>query len=465
MAMSGQTVQRSISFRAQDVFYVMQSLLLARSCALIGVDGIGKTGFLRHLLSSPVRDHYLAQRSPHMAFLLVDSHALAQPSAFAYYRRMTTCLEQMLTQYGLKPDTTDELARVDEEMAIMALFQRVEALMIFQQVEHLVFVFDEFTLAFTEVEPHFLRVLHALRGSYPGCISYVVTSRNIPALLCDPVRQKVVYQMFAELFNGYVHGLKPLEEADAFSQMDLWLTQGRAGLKLSLRKLCFRASGGHTGLLKATVLAVADGSISLHHQDTLETFLEQALQNASVLSQCDLLWQSLSDSEQYCLRYLRHGLLLRRSLLQPPSSHILDEALKMLMLKGILHEVKAETSFQCFSPLFAAFVARQGVPGLQLDLARQQVWIDGILQTKHLTVMEFRLLRFLASHSGDICPREETTQAVYGDRYLAKDDAARLDALVERARKSIGDTSRPPRFLETIRGVGHRLNDYVGERV
>ena len=135
------------------------------------------------------------------------------------------------------------------------------------------------------------------------------------------------------------------------------------------------------------------------------------------------------------------------------------------MLKGILHEVKAETSFQCFSPLFAAFVARQGVPGLQLDLARQQVWIDGILQTKHLTVMEFRLLRFLASHSGDICPREETTQAVYGDRYLAKDDAARLDALVERARKSIGDTSRPPRFLETIRGVGHRLNDYVGERV
>src|SRR5579859_7133760 len=113
MDMSGQTVQHSISFRAQDVFYVMQSLLLARSCALIGVDGIGKTDFLRHLLSAPVRDHYLAERSSQMAFLLIDSHALAHPSALAYYRRMMAGLEQIMLQYGLTPATAHHLSHID----------------------------------------------------------------------------------------------------------------------------------------------------------------------------------------------------------------------------------------------------------------------------------------------------------------------------------------------------------------
>jgi hypothetical protein len=399
-----------------------------------------------------------------MIFFLIDSHALAQPSALAYYRRMAAVIDQVLIQYGLERADASQLARIDEDAAILLLFERVEALLLFQEVKQLVFVFDEFTVAFTEVEQHFLRVLHALRGTYPSRIAYVVTSRNVPSLICDPFEHKIVYQMFAELFNGYVHGLRPLDEADAFAQMDAWLAQEQKGLKLSLRKLCFQATGGHSGLLKATLLAVADAPITRYEYDSLEVFLEQALSNASVLVQCELLWQSLSEMEQYCLRHLRQGMLLRKSLFQPSSPRLLQEALKALVLKGILLEAKQDAHFQCFSPLFAAFVSQQGVSGLQLNVARQQVWIDGTLQRKHLTAMEFKLLRFLASHTGTICSREETTQAVYGDRYFAVDDAARLDALVERTRKSIGDTSRPPRFLETVRGIGHRLNDYMGER-
>jgi hypothetical protein len=35
--------------------------------------------------------------------------------------------------------------------------------------------------------------------------------------------------------------------------------------------------------------------------------------------------------------------------------------------------------------------------------------------------------------------------------------------MVERTRKGIGDRSRPPRFLETVRGTGHRLKEYQGD--
>jgi DNA-binding response OmpR family regulator len=40
-------------------------------------------------------------------------------------------------------------------------------------------------------------------------------------------------------------------------------------------------------------------------------------------------------------------------------------------------------------------------------------------------------------------------------------DDGRLDALIERTRLQIGDDQRHPRFIETVRGIGHRLNNYA----
>jgi len=98
--------------------------------------------------------------------------------------------------------------------------------------------------------------------------------------------------------------------------------------------------------------------------------------------------------------------------------------------------------------------------GLQLDPEQRRVHIDGALLPKPLPPKEFKLLQFLATHAGKVCSREETSQAVYDDGYVPQRDNARLDALIERTRMHIGDDQRNPRFIETIRGVGHRLKDY-----
>jgi DNA-binding response OmpR family regulator len=99
--------------------------------------------------------------------------------------------------------------------------------------------------------------------------------------------------------------------------------------------------------------------------------------------------------------------------------------------------------------------------GLRIDCVQRKVQIDGILLPNTLSRSEFKLLKFLADHAGKVCPREETTKAVYEEKYVSRRDNARLDALVERTRARIGDDQRNPRFIETIRGVGHRLNDYA----
>jgi len=102
--------------------------------------------------------------------------------------------------------------------------------------------------------------------------------------------------------------------------------------------------------------------------------------------------------------------------------------------------------------------------GLQLDAVRQRVWVDGILRRVSLTPHEFKLLQVLASCRGQICSRMFTVEQVYGTAYTKQLDDDRLDALVERTRKKIEDNPRHPRFLRTIHGRGHRLDEYIGQR-
>lgn len=102
--------------------------------------------------------------------------------------------------------------------------------------------------------------------------------------------------------------------------------------------------------------------------------------------------------------------------------------------------------------------------GLQLDPLRQQIWIDGLLKAVSLTPHEFKLLQVLAACHGQICSRVFTVQQVYGTAYAKELDDDRLDALVERTRKKVEDNPRHPRFLRTIHGRGHRLDEYIGQK-
>ena len=105
------------------------------------------------------------------------------------------------------------------------------------------------------------------------------------------------------------------------------------------------------------------------------------------------------------------------------------------------------------------------IRGLQLDYSSRRVAIDGELQPRRISKRSFQLLAYLATRSGETFSREEITAEIYGQEYVKHRDDDRLDALIENTRKRIGDDPRHPRFLETIRGKGHRLNEYRGNFV
>ncbi|GHO91882.1 hypothetical protein KSF_019300 [Reticulibacter mediterranei] len=456
--------KRPLISRAGDIHSIIRTVQTGKSCILVGVAGIGKTTLMRELLSATVREQYLASEKDRFIFLLLDANELSKPSALAYYRQMALLLEPVLARYHLPFSSNENILAVDnEEIVRKLLFDRVEAIVTHCEQCRLVFLLDRFEVAFTETEPQFFRVLQSLRSRSNGQVCYVAASTNVPMLICDEQHQRVVREMFPELFNGNIYGIKPPSGQDMQALLDQGLLYHQASLRLQLLEI----TGGHPGLLKAvmTVWNGADSALTGH--DPQEQIIHKLLQETTIVSQCEQIWYSLSETEQYCLKQIRRGLFSQHGDAPPFSMRQIQYALHMLALKGIIREEhRSNKSYQPFSSLFASYVAQQfsaGLPGLQLDLLQQQVWIDGTLRASHLTNKEFRLLRFLAEHSGRVCSREETTRAVYGDMYNPKRDDARLDALVERTRKSIGDDARPPRFIETVRGAGHRLHEYLGE--
>ena len=96
--------------------------------------------------------------------------------------------------------------------------------------------------------------------------------------------------------------------------------------------------------------------------------------------------------------------------------------------------------------------------GLEIDTDSRVVRVDE--STIELTSMEFELLLILARRQGKKLSRDDILSELRGI------DAAILtrsvDIMISRLRQKIGDTSKPPRFIQTIWGRGY---SFIGRSV
>jgi len=89
--------------------------------------------------------------------------------------------------------------------------------------------------------------------------------------------------------------------------------------------------------------------------------------------------------------------------------------------------------------------------GMEIDRDAKFVDVDGV--RVELTSMEFELLTILAARAGKKVSRDEILNELRGI------DAAILtrsvDIMVSRLRQKIGDSAKPPRFIQTVWGTGY----------
>lgn len=73
-----------------------------------------------------------------------------------------------------------------------------------------------------------------------------------------------------------------------------------------------------------------------------------------------------------------------------------------------------------------------------------------------LTNIEFRILYALALHQNHILSKEQIYNFVWNGEYLRDD--SNITSHVRRLRKKIEDDPSRPEYIQTVRGVGYRMN-------
>ena len=96
--------------------------------------------------------------------------------------------------------------------------------------------------------------------------------------------------------------------------------------------------------------------------------------------------------------------------------------------------------------------AAQRLGELSIDRSRRVVTLRG--EEIDLTAREFDLLAMLAEHPGRVFTRAQLLDGVWGSEFY--DDHV-VEVHVANLRRKIEDDAGPPRYVQTVRGVGYRV--------
>ena len=92
---------------------------------------------------------------------------------------------------------------------------------------------------------------------------------------------------------------------------------------------------------------------------------------------------------------------------------------------------------------------------VRLDTERHVVEINGTIA--QFPLKEFELLEFLMRNSGRVLTRTQLIDRVWGSDYVG--DTKTLDVHIKRLRAKIEADPANPVFIQTVRGLGYKLED------
>ena len=105
----------------------------------------------------------------------------------------------------------------------------------------------------------------------------------------------------------------------------------------------------------------------------------------------------------------------------------------------------------------AVFTRASGGPilihGIQINPARRRVRHEE--RDLRMTEQEFQLLYLLATHPGCVFTRDALLKHIWGPEAFVTTRC--VDTLVKRVRRCLEPSTRHPRFLLTVRGVGYKF--------
>lgn len=95
--------------------------------------------------------------------------------------------------------------------------------------------------------------------------------------------------------------------------------------------------------------------------------------------------------------------------------------------------------------------------GVVIDRATHGVWADGVPVTT-LSALELRALISLTERVNQVVTKDELSELIHPEDACPASDWS-LSSLIHRIRRALGDREKPPKYIETVRGVGFRIKN------
>lgn len=445
--------QRPLTYRAELIGPVLRQLAAGECVSVVGMSGVGKTNALQQLQRPEVLRHHLGATGDGLRFATIDSNALPDWSPWGLMEGWLATLAALPElDAGVRARVAVLHAEVlaDGASYVLAMRRCADALALICGERRLVLIFDEFDPLFAQLPGAALRNLRGLRDRFKYRLAYLTFSRQPLLRLRDDADWDEV-EPFVELLTASELGLGPLQPADAAAEAARIAMRLGAALPEPAAARVAELSGGHPALARFLVQRECARPGASAQPPA------QLLDDPALRLECLKIWQQLSDDEQDAV------VRLDAPGQGPPAS---------LMLKGLVRAAD-DGRLALFSPLLAQFVAGLGrapagaAPPILVDLQRQQVSYYGQEISDELPPLEYRLLAYLWSRYGTICPKPEVAAAVYANERgpepgatpkVWADDLERLQVLARRLRQRLERLrSDQPCLLYILKGRGYRL--------
>jgi two-component system response regulator RegX3 len=130
-----------------------------------------------------------------------------------------------------------------------------------------------------------------------------------------------------------------------------------------------------------------------------------------------------------------------------------DYVTKPFSAAELLSRVRAILRRRELDRVNGAGVTTRKLGGLQIDLGRHEVLVDG--ERVHLTLSEFKVLALLAETPDNVVSRRELMQHLWSSDHVGDEHACEVH--ISNLRRKIERDPSQPQRLVTVRGLGYKL--------
>lgn len=409
--------ERPLSYRAEIIEPLLQSIVAGECCSVIGISGVGKSNLIQQLQRPAVLEAVLGADAAPLRFVLLDANLMANWSPWGFFEGL---IEALLTNLGSDlPAAVQELLQERHSQILtnpqnQALALRHCAAAIAQLCSdlRLVLLFDEFDTLFTQLAGSVLRNLRGLRDRHKYRLIFVTLSRQRLMHLRDEEEWDAV-EPFVELLSLRELGLGPLGAADAADEVARFAARHRAVTTSAQQRQIVELSGGHPALVRAltqfallTPQALSRGA-ELHQEPQLRL-------------ECVKIWEQLTTEEQDDLLPIAYGTACD------------PRQVGHLLLKGLVR-TRDDGVLTVFSPLMRAYLTSFGqsgghTPAIWMDPQRKAMRYYGRDVCNEIVGLGYDLLAYLWERPGQICDQGEVARAIYPDEEILSLEPLRLVA-------------------------------------